>query len=75
MSLDRKVRFEYDELTKEEAIKRVEEAGFRVIPMKYTEGLFGQYQGSGEAYQTAVQRLEEKGVQVVYRESKTKENI
>ncbi len=70
MSLDKKVRFEYDNMDREEAEQTVREAGFEVIQMKYNEGLFGRYKGPEEDYQHSLEGLESKGIQVVYRESK-----
>ena len=75
MSLDKKVLFEYDNLEREEAERIVQEAGFEVIRMKYNEGLFGKYKGQKEEYQHRISELESQGIQVVYRESKAKENI
>ena len=70
MSLDKKVRFEYGKLEKEEVQRIVQEAGFDVVPMKYNQGLFGEYKGPEEGYKTAVESLANKGIKAIYRESK-----
>ncbi|MEK6963286.1 MAG: hypothetical protein AABX70_02575 [Nanoarchaeota archaeon] len=73
MSLDKKVRFEYDQLNKEKVIERVEKEGFEVISLKYTQGLFGKYVGPNDEYQKRVESLEKEGIKTVYRESNAKE--
>lgn len=70
MSLDKKVRFEYNNLERKEAERIVQEAGFALVPMKYNEGLFGEYKGLEEDYQDQVQAVEREGIRIVYRESK-----
>lgn len=75
MSLDRKVRFECDNLEREEAERIVQKAGFEIIPMKYNEGLFGQYKGQKEVYQECLKELESQGIHVIYRESQAKETF
>ncbi len=75
MSLDKKVRFEYDNLKREEAERIIQEASFEVIQMKYNDGLFGQYKGPEQDYQDHVKAVESKGIRLVYRESKAKEAI
>lgn len=72
MSLEKKVRFEYGQLDREEAEKAIQEAGFGIVPMKYSQGLFGEYQGPEEGYKTAVEALESKGIKAVYRGSEAK---
>ncbi len=69
--LEKKVRFE-TELEREEAIKLVREAGFRVIPMKYNKGLFGEYAGPADQYEQIKEELGTRGIRVIYRETEVK---
>ena len=66
---------EDDEILGKVMSEELKEAGFEVIRMKYNEGLFGKYKGQKEEYQHRISELESQGIQVVYRESKAKENI
>ena len=63
-----KVRFETD-LEREVAIAKIEAAGFRIIPMRHNDGLFGEYRGRAEEYSATEKELASNGIRVVYRES------
>lgn len=67
-----KVRVEYDQdkLTREEALKLLQESNFSIIPLRHSSGIFAEYLGCSEQYKAAEQGLASQGLRLVYRESR-----